>query len=164
MTALGDDYTVEYSLKDATGEVGRFRVGIQTLNAGSITAALALITAMDSALAGITLGTLYQKAWGDRDTESNEIPVDPAAQRENKLLVVYQDAITEARHTVTIPTIDFDALVFLPGGGDAVAFTDALGATAAMQAFVTAFEDLVVDRVTGNATEILEMRYVGRTS
>jgi hypothetical protein len=164
MPALGDDYTVEFALKDATNEIGRFRVGIPALNAGSIVGTLAGVDSLKTALAAITLGTIHQVAWGDRDTESNAVPTEAAAQRENKLLIVYEDNVTEQRHTVTIPTVDFDELVFLPGGGDAVAFTAANGATAAMQAFVTAFEALVVDRVTGNATEILEMRYVGRTS
>lgn len=162
MPALGDDYTVEFALKDASGEVGRMKVGVAAINVGSIVAVLAGITDLQTAIDNITLGTVFQKAWGDRDTESNELPASTAAHRENKLLVVYRDATTEQTHTVTVPTIDSADLVFLPGAGDAVAFTAGNGATADMQAFVTAFEANVKDRVTGNAVEIVEMHFVGR--
>jgi len=162
MPALGDDYTVEFALKDISGEVGRMTVGIAALNVGSIVGVLSAVDSFQTALDGITLGRIYQKTWGDRDTESNELPTSNAAHRENKLLIIYRDATTEQTHTVTVPTIDSAALVFLPGAGDAVAFTAANGATQAMQDFVTAFEALVKDRVTGNAVEVVEMHFVGR--
>lgn len=164
MPALGDDYFVTFSMRDETGELGNFSVGVPAINAASITSVLANVTDFQTALGGITLGVIAAKHWGDKDTESNALPGDNAAQRENKLLVKYRDDTTEQDRIVTIPTVDFDQLVFMPGAGDKVAFSAANGASAAMQAFVTAFETLVVARDTGNTVTIVEMRYVGRNS
>lgn len=164
MPALGDDYTATFSLKDETGEVGQVTVGIPAINVGSIVDVLADVTALKTAIDNITLGTMYQVSWGDRDTESNALPGNNAAQRESKLLVQYRDATTQQPFTVTIPTIDPADLVFLPGAGDAVAWEAGNGATADMIAFAAAFVEAVRARDTGNLVEITGMRYVGRNT
>lgn len=165
MPALGGRQPASYTLTDATGEKSTVRLYTGEITAVSLPGLLSDLGALESAIAGLTLGVIHKRSWGEETIVSNALPNDNAAQRESKLLVQYQGDTTEKPYTLTIPTIDFDQLVFLPGGGDAVAFTAANGASQAVQDFVAAFE--AVARAPDDDTEtvtITGMRYVGRNS
>jgi hypothetical protein len=131
----------------------------------SIAGFLADLGDLQAATGAITIGTIRQQSWiGDLTTVSNAWPADRAAHRENKLLVTYQDNVTEKPYNLTIPTIDFTKLNFIPEGGDAVYFT-APNANADIVTWVAAFEALsrAPDDDTHNVT-VIGMRYVGRNT
>ena len=91
-------------------------------------------------------------------------PTERAAQRESKLLVYYRDTVNQKPYTITIPTIDFQKLNFVPLAGDAVQFSGA-AANSDIVAWVTSFESIA--RAPDNdqhAVEVTGMRYVGRNT
>lgn len=165
MPALGGSQQLALSYRDATGEIGTMKVFFNEITAISLPGLLADIGDLTTATDAITLGIRAKESWGEVTIVSNDTPTNPAAQREAKLLVQYRGVTTEAPYTLTIPSVDFSTLVFLPGGGDAVAFTSANGASAAIIAWVTAFEALAsAPDDEAEAVEVVGMRFVGRNS
>lgn len=165
MPPIGSVHKSTIMYGDATGENSTMEVFNEALTITNLDAYLALFGTLQTATDGITLGTRRQQSWiGDKTTVTNAYPTNPAAQRESKLLVNYQDDVTEKGYTLTIPTVDFSTLVFVPLGGDAVQFAGA-AASAAIKAWVTAFEAIAVspDDDTHSVT-VTGMRYVGRNT
>lgn len=166
MPAIGSRHKSTLTYRDATGESSTVTIYNDAITAVSIAGFLTDFGNLQTATDAITLGVRAKQSWvGDDTIVSNALPTDKAAQRESKLLVQYQDTTNEKPYILTIPTIDPDILVFLPGAGDAVAFLDANGASAEIQAWVTAFEALASppDDPTHNV-EVIGMRFVGRNS
>lgn len=165
MPELGGKQAVTFTLTDATNEKSTVTMYANEITAISLPGLLTDIQDMRAAIAGITLGVIQRETWGEQTILSNAVPTDNAAQRENKLLVQYQGVTTEKPYTLTIPTIDFDVLVFLPGAGDAVAFEAANGASAAIQEFVAQFEaHWKAPDDEAEAVVVTGMRYVGRNT
>jgi len=165
MPPLGSVHKSRIVYGDATEETSAMEIFNGAITALSIGGFLTNFGALQTATDAITLGTRRQQSWiGDLTTVSNEWPTDKAAQRESKLLVTYRDTVTEEEFILTIPTVDFDKLNFVPGGGDAVIFEGA-GAHADIVAWVTAFEAIArTPRSDANAVEVVGMRYVGRNT
>lgn len=165
MPALGSVHKSRILLGDVSHESSPIEVYNGAITALSIGGYLTNLTALQSAVAGITIGTIRQQSWiGDLTTVSNAWPTDPAAHRENKLLVTYQDDVTEKPYTLTIPTIDFTKLVFIPMGGDNVYFSGA-NASTEIKAFVTAFETIGRSPDNDqNTVTVIGARYVGRNT
>jgi len=165
MPALGSVHKSRILLGDVSHESSAVEVYNGAVTAVSIGGFLTNLTALQNAIAGLTIGTIRQQSWiGDLTTVSNAWPTDPAAHRENKLLIDYQDDVTQEPFTLTIPTIDFTKLVFVPMGGDAVFYEGAL-ASAELVAFVTAFEDIGRSpRNDQNTVTVIGARYVGRNT
>jgi hypothetical protein len=164
MPALGTKGFSEIQFRDATGEATTTSIRTVTLAAGNFAAEATLAATFYAATAAIVLGTVAQTVAGNREVISNGTPTNPAAQRESKLLVNYWDVTTQKRYQITIGTINFDMLVFLPGAGDAVAFTTANGAPSEITNWVTAFEGVAKAPDTGNAVAVTSMKYVGRNT
>jgi len=165
MPAIGSVHKSTIKYGDATGENSTMEIYNAPITALNIAAFLADFGDLQTATDAITLGTRRQQSWiGDLTTVSNAYPTNPAAQRESKLLVNYMDNTTEKPYTMTIPTVDFSKLVFVPLGGDAVQFEGA-AANADIVAWVAAFETLArsPDNDTHNVT-VTGMRYVGRNT
>lgn len=165
MPALGSVHKSRILLGDVSHESSAVEVFNGAVTAVSIGGYLTNLTALQNALAGLTIGTLRQRSWiGDLTTVSNAWPTDPAAHRENKLLIEYQGNTTQKPFTLTIPTIDFTKLNFIPMGGDNVYFSGA-NASAEIKAFVTAFETIgrSPDDDQENVT-VIGARYVGRNT
>lgn len=165
MPAIGSVHKSILTYGDATHESSALTVFNGDITAVSIAGFLTNLTALQTATDAVTLGTRRKTAWvGDDTTVTNAWPTDPAAQRESKLLVQYQDDTTEKPYTLTIPTVDFSVLVFVPLGGDAVLFSGA-DASDEIKAWVTAFETIgrAPDDDTHTVT-VTGMRYVGRNT
>lgn len=164
MPAIGEVGKYVTTLRDATAEPTTNAVFITPISAANFATLDGLVTAYAAALDGVTLGVVSKTSLGNEETISNAIPSSPAAQRENKVLVTYWDIVTEKTYTLTIPTIDFTKLHFIPGAGDIVAWKLADGGSAEMIAWVDAFEDLAKAPDTGNTVRVISMRYVGRNT
>lgn len=165
MPAIGSVHKSSIQLGDATHETSDLTVFNQAVTALTIGSFLTGLGNLETATEDITLGTHRQTKWiGDLTTLTNAWPTDPAAQREAKLLVDYWDNTTEKMYQLTIPTIDFSKLVFVPLGGDAVLFSGA-DASTEIKAWVTAFESFgrSPDSDTHNVT-VKGMRFVGRNT
>lgn len=163
MPALGGTQQYTVTLRDATQELTSHTVYFDEITAVSLPGLLTELGAYNTAVLGITNGVLAKDHWGEVTVVSNATPTDKSAQRECKLLVQYQDTTTEKPYTLTIGTVDFTKLVFLPGAGDAVAFKAANGASTEIQAWVTAFEALASPPDNeGNDVVVTGMRFVGR--
>lgn len=165
MPKIGSVHKSSIQYGDATQETSDFTVFNQPITALTIGDFLTGLGNLEDATDAITLGTHRQTKWiGDLTTLSNAWPTDKAAQRESKLLVDYWDNTTEKMYQLTIPTIDFSKLNFVPNGGDAVIFAGS-GANADIVAWVAAFESFgrSPDDDTHHVT-VKGMRYVGRNT
>jgi len=165
MPAIGSVHKSILNYGDATRESSSMTVYNGAITAISIGGFLTNLAALEDATDAIVLGTRRKTTWvGDDTTVTNAWPTNPAAQRESKLLVDYQDDTTEKPYQLTIPSIDFSKLVFVPLGGDAVLFSGA-DANADIVDWVTAFE--AIGRAPDNDTHtvtVTGMRYVGRNT
>lgn len=165
MPALGGRQPTDWTQRDATGEPTTHTVYVNEITAVSLPGLLTQLGTYQTALLGVSNGVLAKTSWGEETIVSNLVPTNPNVQREAKLLVQYMDDVTEKPYTLSIGCVDFSVLVFLPGAGDAVAFKAANGASAAIQAWVTAFEAMAAapDDETHSVT-VTGMRFVGRSS
>lgn len=165
MPALGSVHKSRIVYGDVSRETSALEVYNGPITALSIAGYLTAFGNLQTATDAITLGIRRQQSWiGDLTTVSNAWPTDPAAHREAKLLVDYWDTVTEEPFQLTIPTVDFSKLVFVPGGGDAVLFSGD-DASTEIKAWVTAFEAIGRSpRSDANAVEVTGMRFVGRNT
>lgn len=151
------------TILDRTGETSNFTVYNDAITAVSIEGFLAQLTDFRAKCQALSVGAIIRTTWvGDAD----DTPVDAAtlsnlAQRENKLLVTYEDTTTHEKYNLTIPAIDLTKLAFVPGAKDAVR----LDSSAAITAWIAAFEALASppEDMT-HAVKVLKMRFVGRNS
>lgn len=155
---------------DYDGEKSAVSFNTGAVTAVSLPGLLTQFGALRSALEGITLGTVTEEAQYVFKTRlANTPPTDKFAQRENKWLVVYEDAtpffdapvnaIPNAGYrkvfTMEIPTADLSLLPDDPQGSE----LDLAGTEAA--AFVTAFEAIARSPYGGNVN-VLKIQAVGR--
>jgi len=131
---------------------------ITTLTAGNLAAQAALDAALQVAIAGITLGQvnkteiIAERLFGAPGPSSN-----PLAQRENKWLVRYHDAVTGQKMSLSYGTADLSLLT------NHSEFLDLAGTEAA--AFVTAFEDYVKSNYDATHAVLVDsIQFVGRNS
>jgi hypothetical protein len=165
MPAIGSVHKAKIVLGDVSHETSPLEVYTGAITSVSIAGFLADLGDFQDATEALTIGTIRQQSWtGDLSTISNAWPTDRAAHRENKLLITYQDDVTEKPWTLTIPTIDFSKLNFIPEAGDAVYFTSPNG-SAELVAWVAAFEALA--RTPDNdqhTVTVIRAEYVGRNT
>lgn len=165
MPAIGGRQPSTWSLRDVSKEVTTHTVFTGEITAISLPGLLTNLGAYQTALLGITNGVLAKTGWGESTIVSNLSATDPSTHRENKLEVHYMDDTTEQPYTLTIGTVDFTKLDFLPNAGDWIAITTGTGASTEITDFVTAFETLA--RAPDNETHtvtITGIKYVGRNS
>lgn len=162
MPAIGSVHKTSINYGDVTHETGSFTMFTGAVTAVSIGGYLTALGAIQSATDAITLGVRRSQSWtGDLTTVTNAWPTDRSAQRESKLLVQYQDSVTEKPYTLTVPTIDYSKLNFVVGGGDNVEFAGA-NASTEIKAWVTAFEALGRSPDNDqNTVKVIGMRFVG---
>lgn len=110
-----------------------------------------------TALNGVTRGVITNETGtAVINKVTNVGPTDPNAQREQKLLVVYEDDVTKSLYSVEIPALDYDA-VTLKENSDEVVLADG----GVMAALVTAMETHAVSK-DGNAINVIRAVAVGR--
>jgi hypothetical protein len=143
------------SFKDFSKETGRTRLNMDALTAGNFVAQNALLDTLQSAILGITLGSLSTDERISQITTVNSTPpTDENAQRERKWLVAYKDTVSEAIYRNEIPTAALTGN--LQAGSD-----EANLAATDMATFVAAFEAVVVSP-DENPVEILYIKHVGK--
>lgn len=165
MPAIGGRQPSTWTLRDVSKETTSHTVYTGEITAISLPGLLTNLGAYQTALLGITNGVLAKTGWGEATVVSNLSATNPSVHRENKLEVHYMNDTTEEPYTLTIGTVDFAVLDFLPNAGDWIAITAGTGASAEIQAFVTAFETLA--RAPNNEAQtvtITGIKYVGRNT
>lgn len=142
--------------QDYSREKASASIHLPTLTAGNIAAQTTLITALNTAMDGISLGNPNLETV---QSSINELSNSPAgsvhAQRENKWLVSFSDDVSGTPGTMTIPCADLTKLI---PNTDLADLTDT-----AMAAFVTAFEAVALSS-TGHSVTIIQIKFVGRNS
>jgi len=156
---MANHYTLT-TLLDKGGEKSAFKLFNGAITAASIAGFLTDYGALKTAVDAITVGTLHRDMWvGDSTLISSADPGTNLAQRENKLLVVYEGNTSHKLFTTTIPTIDLTKLTFVAGAKDNVSLTTPVEVTN----LITAIEAL--GRTPDSDTETITVRrlqYVGR--
>lgn len=147
---------VSRSYLDYDSEVGTAAFYMTTLTSANYLAQQTLITALYSAIDAVTLGTPVRWEHGNMYTDANPVtPSNDAAQRELKWAVRYHDNVTGRKHNYEIPTAD---TAQLDPNDRAHAH---IGDAGVVDAFISAFEDLVISP-NGNAVTVEEITLVGR--
>lgn len=148
---------------DKTGESTTVKIYNDAVTAVSIAGYLTQLGTLRAATDAITLGQRSRSTWvGDAD----DSPVDTStlpntAQRENKLLVTYEDTTTHEHYQLTIGTLDLTKVEFVPGGKDAIR----LDAPTEIVDWITAFEAIASPpEAPANGVNVISMRFVGRNS
>lgn len=153
-------YTVT-TLKDFSDENTSFRIYNGAITAVSLPGFLTDYGNLKTALAAITIGTVYKDLWvGDSTILDETIPTDPFAQREIGLRFYYRGVNTGESHFFTVGTVDLDAVGASPG-------LDIIPSpyNATLQAFVDAVE--TIGRAPEDDTDLIQVyqvKVVGRNS
>lgn len=146
----------EFSMLDYSGESSNVSFYFGAITAVSLPGFLTQFGALRNALDNITIGTIKSEKWvGDETVLDNIPPSNSAAQVELAFLVIYEATEGGKRYRVHAPTANPSKVI---PGTDIVDMADA-----EVQAFVTAFEAIVVpkDDDEGFVT-VLKMLLVGR--
>lgn len=140
MPALGGSQPVSFQFLDYSGERKSVTVYANEITAISLPGLLTQISALETALEAVTLGTLSQTSFGNREVLSNTRPTEKDAQIETEMLVYMRGDTTEKPYSFRIPTVDYTAFNYAdPPAGDSVIISGS-GASAATTALVTALE------------------------
>lgn len=156
-------YMRDFAAATGKGQPCNFGVYGKVVTAANLDARVALFETAPSGLVptvqALTLGliTAWQYAWLHVSDLGNGA-TSPLAQRENKLLISYQDVTTQKSYRAELPTIDLSKLTFTYKN-----FVDKAVGTEVI-AFVAAFEAFAVAPITGNDVEITQLEFVGRRS
>jgi len=139
-------------------ETTNFGFAVTTLTPANVAAQETLMGNLAAAIAGITLGNVIQRELTYWRQQFEKVPASStAAQRENKWLLRYHDAVTFQKMTRTIGTADLTELV---SGSEFLVLTSGDGA-----ALKTAFEAIVVsDFDASHATLLDSVQFVGRNT
>lgn len=150
--------SVSISIREYSGKVGTVSFNLGGVNAATADTALdAAETALQAAVDDLTLGEISRVTTTRKSAAvSNALPSSPSAQRQNKILVRYEDDVTNELGSVEIPVADLSAVTLLTN-------TDIIDLTAgtAMPALVTAIETHVKSKA-GNAVSVIQALWVGR--
>jgi hypothetical protein len=149
------------TLNPKTGqpETANFEVPTTTITAGNLAAQTTAAAAFAAAVEGITIGVLGKTNLdAARTLVSSLRAASTLAQRENKWLCRYIDAVTQKKFRINVPTAD---LTLLPDGSEFLDLADG----AVGEAFKTAFEAFVKspDDPT-HAVTLISAQFVGRNS
>jgi hypothetical protein len=139
-------------------ESASYALPVTTLTAANYVAKKALIDVLTVAVGGVTLGNVKKtEVTILRDITAASPPSNIAAQRENKLLIRYHDAITLQKYRASIPTFD---LTTLPAHSEFLDLTAGVG-----QALKDAFEAIVVSPGdSANSVVLDSAQFVGRNT
>lgn len=140
-------------------ETASFRVPITTITAGNFAATDTAITAFVAAIDGLILGVVNRRTTeAFTSTATNPGPSsDPLAQRENKWLVRYHDAVNGQPFQVSLPTADLSLHM---ANSEFVDLTAGVGL-----AFKTASEAVMVSpNDSAHSIVIDSLQFVGRNT
>jgi len=143
------------TFKDYGGEVSTATFPGSDLTEANITAELAEMLAIVTALGDVTLGNITKIQRVASVSPQEDVPAtSPLSQREQKWLVRYHDTITYEKGTLEVPCADLNLLDEANRGRADLTDED-------VDAFVTAVEAYIVGP-GGNAIEVDEIVHVGR--
>lgn len=151
-----NDNTLTTSGKPESGSV---KFDITTLTAGNLAAVELLLVDLVAAIDDIQIGNVAKTAIVLSETiVSDERAASQLAQRENKLMLRYHDAVTPGwKYTRSVPCFD---LTTLPDGGEFLDLTAGLGL-----ALKDAFEAVVVSFNDASHAVVLDSaQFVGRNT
>lgn len=152
--------TMADNTRTANGGVETTNVGfsVTTLTPGNVAAQETLMGNLATAIAAITLGNVIQRDLVYWRQQFEKVPASNVlAQRENKWLVRYHDAVTFQKMTRTIGTAK---LSVLPSGSEFIDLTTLPGSD-----FKDAFEAIVVSDFDSSHAVILDsVQFVGRNT
>jgi hypothetical protein len=146
------------SYRDYDGERSSVSFEAAVLSAANFDSQNTLVTALQTAITDVTLGLIQSKNYGVVIDYANAPANDSAAARESKWLVVYTDDTAPARKLqMEIPCADVNTDALRQPNSDLADLEHE-----DWEAFVTAFEAVVLAPYTGGSVTVQEIRLVGR--
>jgi len=152
---------------DKSREKGTMEVYGVPVTAANFTAVSTLWAAVVSASIGLANGLIYSQRWVNLFIANAYPPDDDITQeavREIGLKVMYIDVTSQKKLYTTLPTLNLSLVTYLSQAKDFVAISADQGAGTEMVAFVDAFEGYVVNPNTGNATQVVGAKVVGKNN
>lgn len=157
MAKLGTKQPVRTQLLDYSNERASLTIYAGELTALSLAGFLTDLTAWNTAVSAVTLGTVSEREWGALSVVSNSRPSDKNAQVETQMLVTYRGVTTQESFSFRIPTVDYSVFNYV---GDEVILSGD-GASENTTAFITAFETIARNpNDDSESVEITSMRVV----
>lgn len=140
---------------DYDGESTRTTVTIPSIDAGNIATVLTQVSALQSAIGGITLGNIAtRQVVAETVFVSRAMPSDPAAQRESKWIVRSEDTVT---HEIVIHQIGCADTSLLSGHNEFITVFP----VGVLADFKTAWENVVLSKAL-NPVELISLQQTGR--
>lgn len=153
---MGGKFLLSYKDYGVPGEIGSVAYNTVEITDVNIVAQTAALDTLRLAMEAISLGGVQKRQLVAWVNETKVEPTDPFAQREIKWLVRYKDTSSDKEYSLEIPCADLQFLD--PENSD-----KALMSGTEVAAYKAAFE-AVVRSPEGNATEVIELLFVGRRS
>lgn len=142
------------TFRDYSRETSHWRLPVTTLTAGNFAASSTAITALEAAIANITLGVQQKvETIAVRNNVSSALPASRDAQREKKWLLTYHDA-NGGKFRTEIPCAD---LSLLQTNSDFIDQTNSAWTT-----LKSAFEAIVVSPDDQSAVVLDNAEFVGK--
>lgn len=159
-----------FTLYDFAHEAGKFLLNIPEISAGNFATTMSNLAAFETALEGITSGSVRRYAATHDVIVQQGFPEDEFSHRETKWLVTYIDTspwLNPPTNTIAnpgyskvfnveIPTADIGAVTFKEGSDHLV--MDDSGVVAA---FILAFEGVALSPF-GGSPDVVDIQLVGR--
>lgn len=153
----------QFTWYDYDSERAGSSINTEDLNSANFDAKATEITALRSAMNGLTLVAVSKATLSDVNWNNAVAVIDPQAQREIKWAVIVVDTSNNKYKAMEIPIANLDLLEnnskYIVKQGVVTVTT----AQAAVQAFIDAFEAVATDRF-GNALTVWDVFQVGRNS
>lgn len=145
-----------FSYIDYSREMSHVRFWVVTMTAANFDATNTAIIALQTAITGVQTEDCEasRRVMSDDTFITRTPPLLKASQRENKWLLVAEDAVTHKTFRHEIPCADTQYLV---SNTDFANLDDGAEAEAVKTAF-----DAVVKSPAGNASSLIAMQYVGK--
>jgi hypothetical protein len=145
---------VSFTIADYSDERSTVSVPIGAITVLGLPGLLTQIGAMRAAVEGLSSGIVQRESWGETSKLTNVLPASQSAQRESKILVVYEDTVTFDLYRAEIPCRDDSAITLITN-------TDEIDMSAgAALAFKTAFDAMA--QQNGHSCRVLSMSVIGR--
>lgn len=151
-----------FGIVDHGGEVGSVTIPVDDFTIiGGVGDPVDDLTNMQAAIAGVTLGVVKNRYARLAQTVTAGLPASQWAQRELGARILMQGNTTGDSYTLTLPTLDLDAVTLVDNSDDIV-----LADAGPMAALVTALETYYEPDVAGTPESITVLRayVVGRNN
>lgn len=149
-----------WTFLDHSNEAASMGINVAAPTAAGFDAQQSALLALQVAIEALTGGQVVKDQTSLAHQYTRTIPPSQSAQRENKFIVIYEDATLHTLHKVEMPTANLAASgVVIPAGTDDLDLSQT-----EVAAFIAAFEAVAKAPRTLNNVNVVRIYYSGTRS